>query len=165
MLAASVSVWDIITSDKDSNSTSAKVAFQTISKRYFSNKPGQLRPLATSPLLRILCILYVTVSLEFKNVKFVSCCTKSLTGSLIITASNVHITINVLQRSNTKTVTKNNKVQCHCINVENVSRSQINLTEHFVTTWAAVLFYKRMRIFSKEDNGEILVGCFRLGVA
>ena len=44
-------------------------------------------------------------------------------------------------------------------------RSQINLTKHFVTTWAVLLFRKRMRIFWKEDNGETLFGCFRLGVA
>lgn len=82
-------------------------------------------------------------------------------GSLIITAIHVHVT----SKKKTKTSIKTTKLIVIASKQKYLLRSQINLTKHFVASWAVVLFYKRLRIFFKEDNGGILFGCFRIGVA
>lgn len=66
-------------------------------------------------------------------------------------------------KEKTKTSIKTTKLIV--IASKQISNSFSNLTKHFVASWAVVLFYKRLRIFFKEDNGGILFGCFRIGVA
>lgn len=106
MLAASVSAWDIMISNNNSNGVSVKFAFQTKLQRYLINQTlvhnqGCFVNLRLHHYLEFFAfyIVYETVSFEFQDVKFVSNCTKSPKGSLIFTAS--YVSRNLRQRKKT----------------------------------------------------------------